>query len=143
MAVWRRCGETGQPYDIEGRRHCADGAYRWFQMHGFPLRDAEGRIVYWFLLERDIDDQKRAEKRLLEMVALEPLPVVLDALCRFVEDTASGCCCSVVLFDLTLLRTSMVSICRSASLSIGLTCRSSARARCHRLRWCDERDNNM
>ena len=40
-----------------------------------PLRDAEGRIVYWYLLQSDIDDRTRAEsllageKRLLELIA--------------------------------------------------------------------------
>jgi signal transduction histidine kinase len=54
----------------------------------------------------DVDEPKRAEallageKRLLEMVATGcSLPEVLDALCRFVEDTARPCYCSVYLID--------------------------------------------
>lgn len=40
------------------------------------------------------------EKRLLEMIAWGcSLPVVLDGLCQLVEDTASGCHCSIVLLD--------------------------------------------
>jgi FixJ family two-component response regulator/signal transduction histidine kinase len=40
------------------------------------------------------------EKRLLEMIARGcSLPVVLDGLCQLVEDTASGCHCSIVLLD--------------------------------------------
>ena len=57
-------------------------------------------------METDIDDRKRAEallageKRLLEMVARgHSMSVILEALCRLVENTASGCYCSVVLVD--------------------------------------------
>jgi len=106
LGAWKRSSETGQPYEIEGRRRRADGVSRWFHMHGFPLRDMEERIAYWFLLERDFDDRKwheallAGEKRMLEMVALgDPLPAVLDALCRLVEEIAAGCYCSVFLID--------------------------------------------
>ena len=44
----------------------SDGAYRWFQNKGFPLRDASGRIVRWCVLLTDIDDRKRAEDALRE-----------------------------------------------------------------------------
>jgi PAS domain S-box-containing protein len=105
-AAWRKSVETGQAFDFEGRRRRADGAYRWFQVRGFPLRDAQGRILVWYLLHTDIDDRKRTEallageKRLLEMVAGgDPMPATLEALCRLVESTTTGCYCSVVLVD--------------------------------------------
>jgi PAS domain S-box-containing protein len=108
LAAWKRSVETGEPYDFEGRQRRADGVYRWFHMRGVPLRDTEGRIVLWCLLQTDIDDLKRAEallageKRLLEMVARDfSLSVVLNALCGLVESTVSGCCCSVLLVDAT------------------------------------------
>lgn len=70
------------------------------------MRDADGRIFNWYCLQTDVDDAKRAEmllageKQLLEMIASgSALPVVLAALCRFVEEVDSGCCCSVVLVD--------------------------------------------
>ena len=106
LAAWRRSVETGLPCDVECRRRRADGVYRWFHMRGFPLRDTEGRIVLWYLLHTDIDDRKRVdallvgEKRLLEMVAGgQSMSGILEALCHFVESTASGCYCSVVLVD--------------------------------------------
>jgi PAS domain S-box-containing protein len=106
LAVWQRSVETGQPYEFEGRRRRADGVYRWFNLRSFPLRDAEGRIILWYSVHTDIDDQKRAEallvgeKRLLEMVASgSSLSELLDALCQLVESMASGCYCSVVLVD--------------------------------------------
>ena len=106
LAVWRRSIETGEPCDFEARRRRADGVYRRFQVRGHPLRDAKGRIVVWYLLHTDIEDQRRAEvllageKQLLELVAGgHSLPGTLDALCHLVETIASDCFCSVVLVD--------------------------------------------
>jgi PAS domain S-box-containing protein len=103
---WQASVETGDPCDFEARLRRADGVYCWFHTRGFPLRDSEGRIVLWYLLQADIDDRKRAEallsaeKGLLEMVACgNSLPTLLDALCRLVEQSAIGCFCSVVLVD--------------------------------------------
>ena len=106
IAAWRAAVETGHPYDVEARLRRADGVYRWFHTRGFPLRDTEGRIVLWYLLQTDVDDRKRAEallageKRLLEMVAGgHSMSEILEAICQLVESTASGCYCSVVLVD--------------------------------------------
>jgi PAS domain S-box-containing protein len=106
LARWRESVATGHPYDFEARLRRADGVYRWFHTRGSPLRDTDGRIVLWYLLHTDIDDRKRAEallageKRLLEMVADgRSMSGILEALCQFVESTASGCYCSVVLVD--------------------------------------------
>ncbi len=104
LSTARSAARSGSPYDFEARLRRADGAYRWFHTHGFPLRDSEGRIVLWYLLQTDVDDRRRAEallageKRLLEMVARgQSLRVVLDALCRLVEENVGRGLCSVSL----------------------------------------------
>ena len=56
--------QTGRPYNIESRHRRADGVYRWFNVLGLPLRDAQGQILRWFILQIDIDDRKRAEEAL-------------------------------------------------------------------------------
>ena len=56
--------ETGQIYDVEHRCRRADGVYRWFQVRGLPVRNAEGTITAWYLLLTDIDDRKKAEEAL-------------------------------------------------------------------------------
>jgi PAS domain S-box-containing protein len=98
--------ERGETYEVESRHRRADGVYRWFHVRGFPLKDADGRILRWCFLLTDIDDRKRAEaqlageKRLLEMVASSsPLTDVLTALCKFVEDTSADCHCGIYLID--------------------------------------------
>ncbi|RWX16862.1 PAS domain S-box protein [Rhizobium leguminosarum] len=55
---------TGEPYDYETRFLRHDGTWRWFQLRGLPLRDAEGKIIRWYGLLTDIDDRKRAEEKL-------------------------------------------------------------------------------
>jgi hypothetical protein len=65
-AVWRRSLENGQPYDVELRQRGADGVYRWFHVQGLPVRDAEGCILRWCVLQTDIDERKRAEEALRE-----------------------------------------------------------------------------
>src|SRR5258705_7692460 len=68
--------------------------------------DNDGRVVKWFGTNTDIEDRRRAESLLagenlvLEMTAKgNPLESILEALCRVVEQTTSGCFCSVLLFD--------------------------------------------
>ncbi|MBV8049944.1 MAG: PAS domain-containing protein, partial [Acidobacteriaceae bacterium] len=60
----KKAVETGQIYDIEHRCRRADGVYRWFQVHGLPVRDTENRTTAWYLLLTDVDDRKRAEEGL-------------------------------------------------------------------------------
>jgi PAS domain S-box-containing protein len=105
-AAWRRSVATEEPYDIEHRIRRADGIYRWFHVRGLPLRDAQGRVARWHVLQTDIDERKRAEalladeKRLLEMLACgHSVPAILDALCRLIESTVVGSYCAVALTD--------------------------------------------
>lgn len=56
--------ESGELYEIEHRCRGADGVYRWFQVRGLPVHDAENRVTAWCLLLTDIDDRKKAEEAL-------------------------------------------------------------------------------
>jgi formate hydrogenlyase transcriptional activator len=105
---WRSVLASGQPGEIEGRLRRFDGMYRWFLFRATPSLDNDGKIVKWFGTNTDIEDRKRAELLLagenlvLEMAAKgDSLESVLEALCRVVEQTASGCLCSVLVFDPT------------------------------------------
>jgi PAS domain S-box-containing protein len=103
---WKRSIESGQPYNSEHRQRGADGVYRWFHVQGLPVRDEDGRILRWCVLQTDIVERKRAEGLLagenlvLEMIAKgSSLESILEAVCRLVEQTADGSCCSVLVFD--------------------------------------------
>ncbi len=64
IEVRKKSLETGQIYEIEHRCRRADGVYRWFQVRGLPVRNAEGILTAWYLLLTDIDDRKKAEDAL-------------------------------------------------------------------------------
>jgi PAS domain S-box-containing protein len=106
VAAWQGCIGTGTPYDIEHRCRRADGAYRWFHVRGQPVKDAHGRILSWCVLQVDIDERKRVEllstgeKKVLEMVAAgQPLPLILEAICRLLDSVADGCSSGILLLD--------------------------------------------
>lgn len=66
-AVWEvfeRCLRTGEPFSMKYRLRRADGVYRWMSGRAEPMRDESGRIVQWFGLCHDIDDQVHAEAAL-------------------------------------------------------------------------------
>jgi PAS domain S-box-containing protein len=64
LAAWRRAVQTGQPHESEHRNRRADGTYRWFHIRALPVRDPDGKVLRWYVLQTDIDDLKRAEKEL-------------------------------------------------------------------------------
>jgi PAS domain S-box-containing protein len=106
LTYWHSLLESRQSGEAEARLRRFDGTFRWFLIRAFPLCDESGRVVKWYGQNTDIEDRKRAEtllageKRLLEMVALgNKLPIVLDALCTFVNEASSGCHCSVLLVE--------------------------------------------
>jgi formate hydrogenlyase transcriptional activator len=103
---WRSVLASGEPGEIEARLRRFDGVYRWFLFRATPSLDNDGKVVKWFGTNTDIEDRKRAEGLLagenlvLEMTAKgNSLESILEALCRVVEQTASRCCCSVILID--------------------------------------------
>jgi PAS domain S-box-containing protein len=59
-----RCLLTGEQFSMKYRLRRADGVYRWMSGRAEPMRDQDGRIVQWFGLCHDIDDQMRAEDAL-------------------------------------------------------------------------------
>jgi len=63
--------DIGMPFENELRALGKDRKYRWFLVRYNPLRDAEGRVVRWYVTGTDIEDRKQAEERLKhENVAL-------------------------------------------------------------------------
>ena len=103
---WRSLLASGEPGEVEARLRRFDGVYRWFLFRATPSFDNEGRVANWFGTNTDIEDRKRAEGLLagenliLEMTAKgSSLESILRTLCQVVEQMASGCLCSVLLFD--------------------------------------------
>jgi PAS domain S-box-containing protein len=59
-----RCLVTGEGFALRYRLRRADGVYRWMSSRAEPMRDQGGRIVQWYGLCHDIDDQMHAEEAL-------------------------------------------------------------------------------
>ena len=93
-------------FDMEFRIALADGSIKNVQGVGRPVLTQSGDIDNYIGTTVDITARKHAEallageKRLLEMVARgDSLPLILDALCRLVEELASGALSSILLLE--------------------------------------------
>lgn len=98
LATWRAVLASGAPGEAVARLRRFDGELRWFLFRAAPLHDSAGTVVKWYGQTTDIEDRKRAEsqlaaeKRLLEMIAKgTPLPTILEALCKTIEETRPCC----------------------------------------------------
>jgi len=56
-----------------------DGAYRWFLIRGKPLRNEQGLVLRWYLTRTDIEDRKRAEWELRQLVDAVPQHITVLA----------------------------------------------------------------
>src|ERR1700722_18276190 len=63
---WLALLDARKPGELETRIRRYDGEYRWFLIRVVPQFDAEGNVIRWFGSNTDIEDRKRAEKKLLE-----------------------------------------------------------------------------
>src|SRR5260370_1419262 len=61
---WLRSTALGQPIELAHRLKRFDGVYRWVHVRVEPLLDDRGRIIRWYGLLTDIDDQRKAEEAL-------------------------------------------------------------------------------
>jgi PAS domain S-box-containing protein len=93
-------------YELEYRIILPDGMTKYVHTIGHPALNSSGDFVQFVGTITDITERKRAEmllggeKRLLEMIARgDSLALILDALCRLVEQLASGCLSSILLLD--------------------------------------------
>jgi PAS domain S-box-containing protein len=62
----KRCLATGEYFSMRYRMRRSDGVYRWMSSRAEPIRDQDGRIVQWYGLCQDIEDQMNAEEALRE-----------------------------------------------------------------------------
>jgi PAS domain S-box-containing protein len=86
--VFTRAIASGRPYEIVQRFRRSDGVYRWFTNRGFPVPDANGKILRWCVLLTDIDERKRAEDALRN--SERELRLVVDSIPGFVAAFTPG-----------------------------------------------------
>jgi PAS domain S-box-containing protein len=62
--AWRDAQTKGEMMSVDVRTRRADGAYRWYTMRRAPRRDENGKIVKWYSVGVDVEDQRIAENAL-------------------------------------------------------------------------------
>jgi two-component system sensor kinase FixL len=100
-----RAAADVKDFDVEHRLLMPGGSVKHVHAVAHPVKDASGSTEFVGAV-MDITAAKRAEtllageKHLLEMVARgDSRALILDALCRHVEEQASGCLSSILLLD--------------------------------------------
>jgi PAS domain S-box-containing protein len=63
-AALGHCLISGDSFDFRYRLRRVDSVYRWMSARADPVRDEAGRIVQWYGLSHDIDDQVHTEDAL-------------------------------------------------------------------------------
>jgi PAS domain S-box-containing protein len=59
--IWSNSKKTGTSYKAEARLKGRDGEFRWFHVHGEPIRSEKNEIIKWVSAFTDIHEQKLAE----------------------------------------------------------------------------------
>ncbi|QBJ16801.1 PAS domain S-box protein (plasmid) [Agrobacterium sp. 33MFTa1.1] len=61
---WALARRKGKPYAMRYRQRRADGVYRWIEDRSEPFRDDGGKILQWYGVNLDIDDEVKAQEAL-------------------------------------------------------------------------------
>ena len=77
VETWRAVLVKGEPGGGEARLRRFDGEYRWFLIRAEPVRDEHGNVVRWYGTSTDIEELKRAEKELRDLVDYVPQLIVI------------------------------------------------------------------
>ena len=77
MKTWLATLASGAPAEEEARIRRFDGEYRWFLFRAEPFRDENGTVVRWYGTNTDIEELKRAEKELRDLVDYIPQLIVI------------------------------------------------------------------
>src|SRR5579862_5668075 len=70
--VWSDCLRTGCAGELSFRVRNPEGRYRWFLSRVEPVRAANETLLYWIGVNLDIDERKRAEQQLRDIVDTIP-----------------------------------------------------------------------
>jgi PAS domain S-box-containing protein len=66
LQKWHAALGSGEPLEVEARVRRADGEYRLLLHRKVPLRDERGAILKWYGSSVDIEEQRRAQERILQ-----------------------------------------------------------------------------
>jgi PAS domain S-box-containing protein len=66
--AWQKCVCEGKAWERETRFRAADGHWHHILSRGIPIRDSQGKILYWAGINLDIQHRKEAERQLKQLV---------------------------------------------------------------------------
>ena len=69
--VWSTCLRTGNAGEVAFRVRDGEGGYRWFLSRAEPLR-SDGALLYWIGVNFDIEELRRSELELRQMLDFAP-----------------------------------------------------------------------
>ena len=61
---WESARTAVGNFEVQARIRGANGAYRWFLVRGLPQRAVDGKLLRWYGIHVDIENQQRAQHRL-------------------------------------------------------------------------------
>ena len=70
IAEWDKSVKTSLPFKVEDRKQSAHGKYRWHVAQGLPFKDADGKVLGWFGVCTDIEDQKKEMEKKDEFISM-------------------------------------------------------------------------
>lgn len=70
MVEWESSRIEGKSFKKENRLRSSDGSYRWHLVQALPFKSKEGKILAWFGVDTDIDDQKKDMKKKDEFIGM-------------------------------------------------------------------------
>jgi len=71
ISEWNCSLRTNKPYNIQYRfKGAEDNTYRWYIGQALPLKDHQGRVIKWFGIATDIQEQKEIEKQKDEFLSI-------------------------------------------------------------------------
>ena len=70
--TWRRILASSRPGEVEARLRRFDGEYRWFLFRAVPSFDPQGNLVRWCGTNADVEELKRAEQELRDLIDYTP-----------------------------------------------------------------------
>lgn len=70
LIAWNNSLKTGEPFKVEDRKMGQDGIYRWHLGHALPFKNDKNKIIAWFGICTDIDDQKKAMQKKDEFISV-------------------------------------------------------------------------
>lgn len=66
--AWQECVREGKAWERETRVRAADGHWHHLLSRGVPIRDSQGKTLYWAGINLDIQHRKEAERQLQQLV---------------------------------------------------------------------------